>query len=178
MMPSPVTYWLQQIVTTIVLITCIVLLTLFPARHVLLPLWPTPVEEWIVQSGQDEVDRFVRQAGLVATARSSAGLIARTRPLNLVELERRDMPPMFGFLAGYRDSPDEPLQPRLPDSLLQPRVELPLSPDLVVVLVTVDEVAVEIPMDELIGLHRPNQLSLLERFDLAFSRILVVWRRQ
>lgn len=171
MMPSPVTYWLQQIVMAILLLGVILLLVLSPARHVLAPLWPAAVDELILPGKTDQAERVLLLAGPAYRSGQPAAIV-RSRPRSVVAMERRGEPPSFGYLAGYRDEPGAPLQSRLPDELQVPRVELPLDDSRILVMVLADEQLVEMPADELVALYRPNQLSPTDRIGLLTHRVI------
>jgi hypothetical protein len=115
-MPSPMTYWLQQIVFAFVLLASILLLTLAPARLVLLPLWPWPVEEVLVAGG----DAPGGERAFVA--RNSSGppgrLVVSDWPLSLAAMEIPGHAPFHGFIAGIRTEPDGPLHSVADDVLV------------------------------------------------------------
>jgi ABC-type phosphate transport system auxiliary subunit len=176
MMPSPVTYWLQQIVMAIILIGLIVLLTLWPARHVLKPLWPPPVDEYILSAEADRGERLMLSVGAAGLPERNSA-IARSRPHHVVVLERRDEAPLLGFIAGYRETPDAPLSGQLPEALKPARVELPLHADWILVVNPGEDALIELPVAELVAFYRPNQLSLSERLSLMVSRVAIGIRR-
>ena len=45
MLPSPLTDRIQRFMTHLVLVIVVLALPLVPARHVLVPLWPRPIDE-------------------------------------------------------------------------------------------------------------------------------------
>lgn len=160
----------------ILLLGAIVLLASFPARHVLLPLWPTAVDEYILAAEGESAERVLLRSGGEQPPPRQA-LVAHSRPHSVVALEAVDEDIRFGFLAGYRVARESPLQPALPEPLQLARVELPLHSDWVLVMLSSDDQLLELPAENLVAFYRPNQLSLFERFDLLWSRVLANLRR-
>jgi ABC-type phosphate transport system auxiliary subunit len=175
-MPSPVTYWLQQIVMAIVLIGTIVLLVTFPARHVLMPLWPAAVDEYILAAEGERAERVLLRSSAEQRPPGQS-VTASSRPLSVVALQAVNEGPSFGFLAGYRLESGGPLVPVLPEALRAAIVELPLHPDWVLVMLSADDQLLELPAASLVAVYRPNQLSLPERFGLLLSRVATGLRR-
>lgn len=171
------TYWLQQIVVAILLLHLIVLLALWPARHVLLPLWPGPVDEYILPAANDQAERVLLVPGAEKSPDSGAAL-SRSRPISVVALERRSAPPVLGFLVGVREEPEGPLNGRVPAELTGPVVELPSQADWVLVLSGDDSQLLEFPVAELAGLYWPNQLSLSERTQILVDRVIAGMRQR
>lgn len=155
----------------IILIGVIVLLVSFPARHELLSLWPAAVDEYILAADEGSAERVVLQSSAEQKPPRQA-VVAHSRPLSVVALQRVGEEPSFGFLAGYRAGPDELLQADLPEPLSLSRVELPLESDWILVMLAPDDEMLELPAGSLVGFYRPNQLSLAERLGLLMSRVV------
>lgn len=125
-----------------------------------------------------EVDRAERVLLLSGTEPNPdrRAAVSRSRPRSVVVAEIPGQPPLMGYLAGYRETPDAPLAARWPEPLDAAWVELPLDPDWVLVLVSADAPALELPVSALGALYRPNQLSLGERLGLLIHRIIRAMR--
>ena len=160
----------------IILISVIVLLVSFPARHELLPLWPAAVKEYILAAEGEPGERVLLQSNAEQRPPRQT-VVAHSRPLSVVALHVVDEGVSFGFLAGYRASADGPLEPVLPEPLRLARVELPLQSDWVLVMLAADDQLLEMPAESLMAFYRPNQLSLYERFGLLLSRVATSLRR-
>jgi ABC-type phosphate transport system auxiliary subunit len=174
MMPSPVTYWLQQIIIVIALLAAILLLILFPARHVLLILWPWPVEEQVMVTEEQGAGR--RDFVPILSPRVDDGvLVARDRPFSLLAIERPNQPLLFAFLVGLRDEPGATLAGQLPASLRPPLVQAPLEAGILVVMLA-DEDHRELPTEDVVRLYRPNQLGLTDRSAILLRRLAAAWR--
>ncbi len=202
MMPSPVTYWLQQILAGIALTGGILLLSLLPARNLLGPLWPDTVDELLIApSGASQATRlFTESASLAAGA---GPVLARTRPLSLSVVELGDRSRLLGFPVGLASRPELPGSdaPDLPASgmveIVEPGqgiqlmalpawLQAPLvafdeplldleSTDLV--LLDAEDQPLQVPLKTVHRVYRPNQLSLTDRVGLLANRVGERWHQ-
>jgi len=201
-MPSPVTYWLQQILAVIALTGGILLLSLLPARDLLGPLWPDTVDELLIApSGASQATRLFTESA--SHAAEAEPVLARTRPLSLSVVELSDRSRLRGFPVGLAarselpgtDAPDlsasgmvESVEPgqdmqlmTLPAWLQAPLVAFnkPLldleSTDLV--LLDAQDQPLQVPLKTVHRLYRPNQLSLTDRIGLLATRVAERWHR-
>ncbi len=174
MMPT-VTDWFSKLGQALVLLMLLALLLFAPARHVLMPLWPWPVEEWIIaETTSDEARRefVVARPG----AREQQALISRDRPIMLVSIETNDGEFVRGFLVGARSEPDAALMEGIPSWLFD-QWRSPLHPaNAVLVVMRADESRTELMLGEIHRLYRPNQISLIERVLLTGQRVVESWR--
>jgi ABC-type phosphate transport system auxiliary subunit len=177
MMPSPLTYWLQQIVIVICLLASILLLTLTPARLVLAPLWPWPVEEVVVVA---EDGRSGKRIFVQVDTRSEPRIkdVARDRPLTLVAVERPDRPILYGFVAGIRPEPGAELLAMTTAELGRPRVDWAMPEQAVLVLINADETSTEVPLADIVHLYPPNRMSMQDRIELVWKRLGPGWRER
>lgn len=174
MMPSPVTYWIRQVVAAGLLLVTILLLPLVPARHVLLPLWPTSVEEVLVSVPQrpDAERRFVA-AGRSTPDRVAE--IARNRPLYLAVVELSDGRKLTGFPVGTRVDPEAGLDVPLPQALMAVWVERPDADAVELILLDANQQILPLPMSQIVRIYRPNQLSLFQRAAITARRLTPAW---
>lgn len=174
MMPSPVTYWLQQVLTASLLLVTILLLPLVPARHVLLPLWPTSVEEVLVSVPQrtDAERRFVAAGWSTGDPVTE---VARNRPLHLAIVELSDGRKLAGFPVGTRVDPEAGLDVPLPQALMAVWVERPDADAAELILLDANQQILPLPMSQIVRIYRPNQLSLVQRAAIAARRLTPAW---
>ncbi len=173
-MPSPVTYWLQQVLTASLLLVTILLLPLVPARHVLQPLWPTNVEEVLVSVPQ----RTDAERRFVAAGRSAwdpAAEVARNRPLHLAIVELSDGRKLTGFPVGTRVDPEAGLDVPLPQALMAVWVERPDTDAAELILLDANQQIMPLPMSQVVRIYRPNQLSLVQRAAITARRLTPAW---
>lgn len=170
-----VIYWLSKSAQMIILLLAMTLLLLVPARHVLAPLWPWPVEELIIaEPTSDDARRefVVAQPG----DRNLPPLVSQDRPIMLVTIETVDGEFIHGFLVGARPEPDAELMEAVPSWLFDHHLSLPQPANVVLVVMRADESRTELPLGDIHRLYRPNQLSLLERILLTGQRMVETWR--
>lgn len=161
--------FLRQLVGILTLAFLIVILSMWPARHVLQPLWPTKVEESLYRDDASAIQRIFHRAGSEPDA--NAELMARNRPLSLLAVERIDHGLVVGFLSGVRSEADALVNADQPEWLDQDLVDLPPDPWAVLVLVLEDGESVEIPVNQVRRIYRPNRLKTVERLELAWKRL-------
>ncbi len=177
MMPSPVTYWLQKIAATCLLLASILLLPLIPARHVLLPLWPNFVEEVLINvSDQASAARHFVPAGVQEWDPSAE--IARSRPFHLVVVQLSDGRELSGFPVGTRTGPQADLDIPLPPAMMAMWVEKPEAIASELILLDAGQQIVSLPMSEIVRLYRPNQLSLVQRAAMTAKRLMPAWMQR
>jgi hypothetical protein len=172
MMPSPVTYWLQQIVISIVLLVTILLLPLAGARLVLAPLWPHAMDEIVIVSGDDRsgLPLFVPPGYQPSLEQI---VLAQDRPHHLVTVESLHRPLVHGFPVGLREYEGSAMIAPLeaPGSILA------LPPDHEwLVLSLADGELLELPVAEIIRAYLPNRLTLFERAGIVWQRVVQGWR--
>lgn len=160
---------LRQLVGILVLFCLIVIITVWPARHVLQPLWPTKVEESLYRDGANSIRRIFHPAGSEPDAHTE--LMARNRPLTLLAIERIDHDQVIGFLSGVRSEADALVNADQPDWLDQDLIDVPPDSSGVLVLVLDDGESVEIPVIQVHRIYRPNRLKTIERLELAWKRL-------
>jgi hypothetical protein len=167
--------WLIRFVQMIILLSALILVLLVPARHVLLPLWPWPVEERIlVESATNNGSReFVAvQPG----ADNEYALISQDRPIMLVAIEDLGGKTIHGFLVGVRSEPNAALMERVPTWLFDHQ-PLPAQPsNMVLVVMLADESRIELTIEDVHRMYRPNQLSPIQRVILTFNRVVEIWQ--
>lgn len=156
--------------TVILGLVCVIsLLLLWPARHVLVPLWPAQMEESLYQNDSNSIQRIFHRAG--AEPAFPGKLIARNRPLTLLSVEREEQNPVVGYLSGVRPESEALVSPELPTWLEPDLIEVSSEPSKILVLVVADGEIVEIPLAGVRRLFRPNRLRLRDRLMLAWRRL-------
>lgn len=172
MMPASLTRWLRQVLAGLGMIPVIIVLVLWPARQVLLPLWPEKAEETVYQTASGDSRR------LFHGSRSEPGyagrLIRRDRPLNLVRVEERDGSRFHAYLAGVRPDEGALVADRLPEWIRAEIVAPPAGSSEVVVLIDADGERFDLPVDAIRRIYRPNQLALVSRLRLSAERFVRV----
>jgi hypothetical protein len=169
-------YWAQQIAAAPVVAAFILLLSLIPARHVLMPFWPARVDELIVlaEDAQSALRYFsMGEPGLELPQ----GLLARTRPLSVALIEHLDGRYTLGYPVGL-ESPGEqdgasgePLPPEFTSTLLD---SVP-GRAAALVLLDANDQKLTLPLAEIRRLYYPNRLSLAGRVRVLVSRALGCW---
>jgi hypothetical protein len=169
MLPSPMSPRIQRLTTNLVLVIVVLALPLVPARHVLIPLWPRPVDEVILVTADDNAGQRV----FLDTRRHTPEdvIVARDRPRSLVVVERFDEAPIMGFLVAVRPSAEGPLEP-LPEELTDERIPGPALGPGALVLARADEQTIEIASDRIRRLYRPNQFDVSQRIALLWTRVV------
>lgn len=176
MLPSisviPVTRLLAGIASLIILVAALA----FPARHVLLPLWPPPIEEVIVfDSGGRAVHRILASAGFALAEDIGGRVIARTRPLNATVLETPDQR-KFGYLVGIRD-------PQAGEVIIKPELldfewleSDALFPGRLLLFEESGGEVAEIMNSEVKRVYRPNRMGFRQRLALAGLLLAERWQ--
>jgi ABC-type phosphate transport system auxiliary subunit len=171
MMPAFVKGVLRKISAGIVLLVVAALLLAWPARHVLEPLWPGPVEELLYLEAGGGTGRVLVPVRHAAILSRSEPMLARNRPLSLVRVETIDGSWQYGYLLGVSSVDDRSLRDDVPEQLLETVVEL-LEPDYdIIVLVCAEGQRFEIAVSEVRRLIYPNRLVLTDRVHLAWQRL-------
>jgi hypothetical protein len=174
MMPSPVTYWLQQIVISIVLFVAILLLPLAGARLVLAPLWPHTMDEIVIVSGDARSGLpFFVPPGYQPSPEQI--VVAQDRPHHLVTVERLHQPLVHGFQVGLREHGGGAMLAPLEAS--DAVLELPPDQEWLV-LSLADGELLEMPVTEIVRVYLPNRLTLFERAGIVWQRVVQGWRRR
>lgn len=142
----------------------------WPVRHVLVPMWPGPVEERLYRTVDGNI---VRQFSAVGQEiESPHQLVARHRPVNLLIVETVHEQPMLGFPAGVRDGSGGELMEQLPEWITGNRMVPPVDSVNTLIIETVDEALHEVPANTIRYMYRPNRLPLMQRMALTFDRFL------
>lgn len=173
MMPRLHSLVLRRLGSVAGLLLVIVACLAFPARHVLLPLWPEPVEEVLVEAGSGEVARHFRSARSSDAAADSV-VVTRSRPITLWRLETGEGV-VHAWLAGVRDGEGQ-LRPALPAWLETVRLDSPLPEGVRLVLRLADRELREVESASVSRMYRPNGLNFTARAALWRDRLLERWR--
>ncbi len=178
--------WFQRLLGLILLVALLVLLPLLPARHVLQPLWPSPVDEWLILSSQRaNTERLFLPASQLPDP--ALPTVSRDRSWSILAVETRTGQLLFGFptvlsrpLAAVGDEPENDadeaeliLLPRF-DRLGGLRVEM--GEDILILLGSADDL-IELPVSELRLSYWPNRLSLPDRLRITVMRLGMRWRQ-
>lgn len=170
--------WLQSLVlrrlgSVAALLLLIVACLAFPARHVLLPMWPEAVEEVLVEAGSGDVARHLRSARSADAAADSA-VVARSRPITLWRLETGDGV-VHAWLAGVRNAQGQ-LEPAIPEWLETSRLDAPLPEGVQLVLRSADRELQEVDSGSVHRMYRPNGLDFTARWRLWRDRLIERWQ--
>ncbi len=169
MMPAFVKAVLRKLSAGLALFVLIALLLAWPARHVLEPLWPGPVEELLYLAAEGEAGRDLVPVRRAAPSRTGP-VLARSRPLSLVRVEMTDGGWRHGYLLGVSSADDLSLHDDVPEPLQQAVAEVREGDYDMLVLAGADGKRVGIPVLEVQRLVYPNRLAVLERVQLAWQR--------
>lgn len=175
MMPRPLSNVLRRMVAGAALAVVVVFCLFWPARQVLAPLWPVPVEE--VLMADDDAETAERR--LLTQGRASLAVedvVARNRPITLWRLELHSGEIVHAWMQGVRERPGGELSSPLPDWLEPARVDAPLPGAGILVLLEADRRQREMPADEVKRMYRPNGLDFGQRLALARDRFHELWR--
>jgi hypothetical protein len=164
-------YWLQQLLASAVIALAILLLSLLPARHVLLPLWPRQVDEFVMI--EDSQASSIRALVMAGQELDPDRVLVRTRPLSVAAVESLDGRTTLGYPVGLRsaeadeDTQDRPLPIAFRLSALH---SMPLGEDALLLMDANDQLQV-IPLSEIRRLYYPNRLNPLERVAFVARRV-------
>ena len=170
MMPAFVKAVLRKFSAGLVLLVLIAALLAWPARHVLEPLWLSPVEELLYMAPGGEAGRVFVSARRANGPPQGGRLLARGRPLSVVRVELVDGNWRHGYLLGVRSAPDHALHDDIPNGLLATMAEPHMSDYDTLVLVSAEEEQLDIPVEAVRRLIYPNRLAVSERAGLAWQR--------
>lgn len=175
MMPRLLSLVLRRMVAGAALLTVILLATFWPARHVLEPLWPDPVEEVLLSApGGSVAERRFVPAGQVLT--TDGIVLARNRPLSLWRIETDSGDVLHAWLQGVRDADSGELLEAVPAWLGPARVDGPVPQAVRFVLASADRQVIEVPGVSLRRMVRPNGLGFRQRARLTYDRFVERWR--
>jgi len=164
-------YWPQQLVASALVAIAILLLSLLPARHVLLPLWPSRINEFVaLQDGQGTATRTFQKA---LSEADSFGVLAMSQPLSVAAVDYRDGRIALGYPVGIRseESNSAPWDGALP---LELRVTLNRSlpqDDRSLLLMDANDQLRSIPLRDIETLYYPNRLNFVDRAGLVVHRV-------
>lgn len=170
-MPAFVKGVLSKFSAGLVLLLVAALLLAWPARHVLVPLWPGPVEELLYLQADGETGRDLVTVRGVSGRSHSRPLLARSRPVSLVKVEMVDGSWRHAYLLGVASSDDLSLGDEVPQRLLDPVVDIGETDFETLVLTCADGERFEVPASEVRQLIYPNRLAAIERLRLAWQRL-------
>lgn len=155
------------------LLVAILAAVAWPARHVLLPLWPTSVDEWLLADAGGGLEReFAAES---VPGRDPSNMLARNRPISLWRVEMRSGQVIHSWLAGVRDAESGQLLAARPDWLGSRRIDGPLPTARLLVLMGEDGNYSEVESGAVARMFRPNELAWHERLDLALDRFREIW---
>lgn len=172
MMPRLQSLVLRRLASAAGLLLLIIACVAFPARHVLLPLWPESVEEVLVEAGSGEVERHFRPVPSIDAPDSD--VVARSRPITLWRLETGEGI-VYAWLAGVRDREGQ-LRPALPAWLESVRVDGPLPEGVRLIMRASDRETMEVDSANVRRMYRPNGLAFTDRARLWRDRLIERWR--
>jgi len=169
-------YWAQQIAAAPMLAAFILLLSLIPARHVLVPFWPDRVDELIVlEEDPQSAVRYLTSSR--ETQDLSPRLLARTRPLSVVVAEHLDGRYTLGYPVGLAsideqgDEMGQALPPEFSSALLDSMPDRSAA----LILLDANDRKLSLPLAGLRRLYYPNRLSLAGRARVLISRARSCW---
>lgn len=171
MMPRSLSFVLIRMALAAFCLAVIVLATAWPVRHALVPMWPSQVDELLLNSGDGEVRREFLGAG----APTPDSALARNRPLSLWRVETEGGGVILGWLAGARDDSGA-LMDTPPAWLDAVRLDAPLPGAVELVLTRADRSKTAIAGEAVRRMYGPNRLRLLDRGRLWFDRLAARWR--
>lgn len=171
MLPRLPSTLLRNLPAGAALLVAILAATAWPARHVLLPLWPHPVDEWLLAGAGGGLEREFVTEPVADPSRT----LARNRPITLWRVEMRSGQITHAWLAGVRDAESGQLLTVLPDWLAGPRIDGPLPASRALVLMGPDSTYSEVEASAVTRMFRPNALAWHERVELALDRFGETW---
>jgi len=179
-------YWVQQFCLAPMILALIVLVSMLPARHVLLPLWPRPVDELVVLDAErgSSVRQFVNLGQVDGV---SNRILARTRPSSVIAVEYTNGSLIFGYPVGLGPTSAEGLPKEaesgmnatLARSKINPyqfRSINALPPSLTdLQLLDANDHLLELENADIVRLYYPNRLTLADRFKVLIQRASDCW---
>lgn len=172
MMPRLLSLLLRRLGLAAALLAAIALTLAWSARAVLLPAWPEPVVEVLVQTAPGQVQRHFRSVREASAGQ--ADLMSRSRPRSLWRVETQEGEVLLGWLSGVED--DEGLRQRPPDWLEHPRLDAPLPEPLELSFDAADGQLLTVSSAQVLRMFRPNALPLQLRTRLFLDRLVERWR--
>lgn len=154
------------------LIPVIIVLVLWPARQVLLPLWPEKAEETVYQTASGDSRRLFH--GSRSVPDFTGQLIRRDCPLHLVRVETNGGGRFHAYVAGVRPEEGALVADRMPQWIRSEIVVPPAGSSEVVVMLGPDDERFDVPAEAIRQIYRPNQLALTSRLRLSAQRFLTV----
>lgn len=171
MMPALVKSLLGKLMAGIALLMLIAGLVTWPARHVLLPLWPASVYEVLSNDGENGACcRLVSR--LDARDATFDRMTVLARPVSLACLEFVDDSIRCGYLLGLRQEADSALVAELPAWFNEALVEFEAEAFEIVVLDLPADGRLDIPAGQIKRMFRPNALTVVQRMELATERFI------
>lgn len=168
-------YWLQQTVVSAAIIAAILLLSLVPARQVLLPLWPGHVEELVVL---EEGRRSAARALVMGNSElEPARVLVQSRPLSAAVIETGQGASVLGYPVGIRSedgqqlSSDRPLPAAFSASVIRSMPQI----DGALMIMNANDQLQSIPLRQIRRVYYPNRLSLPERAWFVLRRVQSAW---
>lgn len=155
-----------------VLLALIALGLVLPARHVVLPPWPDPVDEVLAEGSPGRIERHFLSADAPVSVDSL--VVARSRPITLWRLETDSGEVLHAWLAGLRDG-EGTLLPALPAWLQAARLDGPLPEAVRLVVITASRDSRELEGEDIVRMYRPNDMTLAQRAGLWRDRLDERW---
>ena len=153
------------------LLVLILGLVIWPARHVLLPLWPVSVYEVLSPDGKGRACCAL-VSRLDLRRESFDRLIVLGRPFSLSCLEFDNDSVQCGYLLGLRQEAGAPLMDEIPVWADQALVEFEDEPHWILVLTLPGDERLETSLGQIKRMFRPNALTLSQRIALAGERFV------
>lgn len=173
MMPRLLPFVLRRSAGGAALLLLMALSLALPARDVLLPAWPDPVEEVLAEAGTGSVERQFLSPGSMGSV--EALVVARSRPITLWRLEADSGHISHAWLAGVKDGEGQ-LLPALPAWLETVRLDGPLPSTARLVVITEARESLEVDGAGIARMYRPNAMTLVQRIRLWRDRLGERWQ--
>jgi len=175
MLPSPSRSPIVALLGVPAALLVISMLWLVPARSFLAPLWPSPIDEVLVESSARNSAARVFLPGGDALS-DDVRLVARNRPWSVVVVDRVRQPPLIAYWVGIRSDPSGPLAP-IPRAAQRAWVSgQMLDQAWMLEFVDAAEKVHALPARQVRSLFRPNQLTWAGRARVLFERLRLEWR--
>lgn len=176
MSTGPAMFWLQQLVAAMIILVGILLLSLLPARQVLMPLWPRQVNEFLVV---DDGSRTAARALALADLEfDSARVLVQSRPLSVAAVEGSDGTLLLGYPVAIRSNQVDAVQQDhyFPSRFRTPIVHSMPPDDASLILMDANDQLRKISLSDVHRLYYPNRLGLMDRGGLMVRRIQSCWK--